>query len=171
MPKLQDRERRVLLVGGIASAAIIIFLIAEGPYTAYVESEAKLDQARERLRQAQTIHRTVLRKRDEQQQINQRLRATGGGFDLLTFINSAVQSGGLATRATIDNATRGAADADKFASVKVSMRGISLAELVDFLHTVYGSGNLIVLNNVDTLEPAPDQTGLNCEMVFLAPRA
>ena len=105
--KLQDREKRVLTFGGIAAAAILIFVVVEGPYRSYSESGAKLEQARDRLRQAEVIHAGVLRKREEEAFVNSQLRPKPG-FDLLTFVNSAVQERGLSTRATIDNTSGGA---------------------------------------------------------------
>jgi type II secretory pathway component PulM len=168
--KLQDRERRMLIGGGIAGAAILVFLFGEGPLQAYRESEQKLEQARTRLKQAQAIHDSVVRKREEAAVLREKLANTTG-FDLLTFVNDIVRRGGLSARASIDNSGRATAGSADLASVRVTLKGVSLAELVDFLHEIYGSGRLVVLHNLDQLEPAADQKGLDCDMIFVAPRA
>lgn len=168
--KLQDRERRTLIVGGIAAVLIVGYLVGEGPFRAYGESEEKLGQARDRLRQAQAIHQRVLKNREEQAILREQLRGTPG-FDLLTFVNGAVREGGLAARASIDNTGRAVTGSNELTSVRVSLEGVSLSELIDFLHHIYASGNLVVLHNLDRLVPASDRKGLDCEMVLVAPRS
>jgi len=168
--KLHDRERRMLIGGGIAFAVILLYLVGESPSQAFRESEQKLEQARERLKQAQTIHDSVVRTREEQALLRKKL-ASKPGFDLLNFVNGVVQDGGLSKRATIDNSGRAVAGSSDLASVRVGLKGVSLIELVDFLHHIYSSGNLVVLHNLDQLVPAADKKGLDCEMVFVAPRA
>ena len=159
----------MLIGGGIAAFAIIAYLVGEGPFQAFQESEQKLEQARDRLKQAQAIHDSVVRNREEQTVLREKLAAKPG-FDLLTFVNGAVRDGGLSARASIDNSGRAVTGSSDLASVRVGLKGVSLAELVDFLHHIYGSGNLVVLHNLDQLVPAADKKGLDCEMVFVAPR-
>ena len=168
--KLQEREKRMLVGGAIAAVVIVGYLVGEGPLRVYGESEQKLEQARDRLKQARAIHNSVVRKREEDAVLQQSM-AGKPGFDLLTFVNGVVREGGLSTRANIDNNNRAVTGSSGLASVRVGLRGVSLAELVDFLHKIYGSGNLVVLHNLDQLVPAADKQGLDCEMVFVAPRA
>lgn len=167
--KLQDRERRMVIGGGLAALAIVLYLVGEGPLQAYSESADKLQQARDRLVQAEKLHNSVIRKREEQEVLRQKL-ASKPGFDLLQFVAGKVREGGLATRANIDNSGRAVTGSAELAAVRVGLRGVSLEELVDFLHKIYASGNLVVLHNLDQLEPAADKKGLDCEMTFVAPR-
>lgn len=167
--KLQERERRMLIGGGIAAAVIVLYLLGEGPLQAYRESEQKVEQARDRLKQAQAIHDSVVRNREEQAILREKL-VSKPGFDLLNFVNDVVNEGGLSARASIDNSGRAVTGSSDLASVRVGLKGVSLEELVDFLHRVYSSDNLIVLHNLDQLVPAGDKKGLDCEMVFVAPR-
>jgi len=168
--KLQDREKRMLIGGAIAAVVIVVYLVGEGPLQVYGESEQKLKQARDRLKQATAIHDSVVRKRQEEAVLQASLAAKTE-VDLLTFVNDIVREGGLATRANIDNNNRAVTGSSGLASVRVGLRGVSLTELVDFLHKIYASGNLVVLHNLDQLVPAADKKGLDCEMVFVAPRA
>ncbi len=168
--KLQDRERRMVIMGGIAAVAIIGYLVGEGPYEAYRDSGQKLEQAQSRLKQAQRIHDRVIENRNKQALLKEKL-VVKPGFDLLNFVYDAVQNGGLSARANIDNNSRATTGSTDLASVRVGLRGVSLAELVDFLHHIYDSGNLVVLHDLDQIGPSSDKKGLDCEMVFVAPRA
>jgi len=167
--KLQDRERRMLIWGGIAAAAIMIYVLGDTPLQAFNRSEQSLSQARDRLKQAQDIHNIVVRNREEQAILRTEL-AGKLGFDLLTFVNDAVRDRGLSARASIDNSGRAVTGSSDLASVRVGLKGVSLAELVDFLYDIYGSDNIVVLHELDQLVPAADKRGLDCEMVLVAPR-
>jgi hypothetical protein len=53
--------------------------------------------------------------------------------------------------------------------LQLKLNGISLQELIDFLHKIYTSKNLVVVYRVESLKPTPDNKGLDYNVVFMSP--
>jgi hypothetical protein len=54
--------------------------------------------------------------------------------------------------------------------VSVSMTGVGLQELIDFLHAAYSADRPIAVQQLEYLRPARDAKGLDCSMTLMSPR-
>jgi len=166
---LDNRESRVLVVGAAIVVVMVVYLGMQGPWDTYQNAAKQVDRTEKRLREAQSIHQRVAKARNAEALVREQL-AGQVRFDLLAFVNRAVVEGGLSARAVIGNPSRNVTGSNKMSEVQVELKGVSVAEFIDLLHRIYGSGQLVVLHDMTSLGPSFDGRGLDCRMIFLAPR-
>ncbi len=171
---MQKREKMVVTVGAVV-VAIIIFqwlLSDRGPFNAYNQSIRQVQAARGRLLDAQLIRDEALARRQSRQALQARLRERGT-FRLYSHVDQALEAQNLksdqSARAILETQNT-AVRSGNFEAVQLQLRGVSMAELLDLLVRIYSGGNLVVLERLDELRPADDGQGLDCRMLFMAPR-
>ena len=54
---------------------------------------------------------------------------------------------------------------------QLKLNGVTLKELVDLLHKIYASNDLVVMYRLEYLRAAGEDKGLDCSVVFLTPKA
>jgi metal-sulfur cluster biosynthetic enzyme len=60
--------------------------------------------------------------------------------------------------------------AGNLSMVELKLNGVSLADLVNLLHKVYDSKNLIMLHELKFIRTAQGEKGLDCSMTFTTPK-
>jgi len=130
------------------------------------------EEAQFSLSQAALWRSEIVQARSSHDALSEYIDARGGNFNLLTFVNNTLSEHGLIERADFSNARPGVGGvpAGDFEGVQLHLSGVSMEELIDFLHTLYDSGNLIVLSDLRYLRPADDGQGLDTEMTFFCPQ-
>jgi hypothetical protein len=144
--------------------------IAQGPWKAYQKSTADVQSAEQLLFQARLWHGAILEARSGEEALWRKARERGPGFDLFSFLHGLVRDMDLENRYNIQSLRR-TGMSSQLAGVDMTLEGISLEELVDFLHAVDSSNNLVVLSNLRKLGTSADGVGLDCGMSFLPPKA
>ncbi len=170
--RLNKRER-IMVSAGVACVIFVVFYhISQGPLQAYRDTQAEYEDAQYALAQAQMWKADILHARSTQEALERQLSARGRRFDLFTFFNSTLAEKGLLERANISNARAGVGGipSGDFAGVQLTLNGVSMEELIDFLHRVYASDNLILLSELAHLRPARDEQGLESQMTFFSPQ-
>ena len=165
--KLKPREKVVVAVGTVVLLLIGITPLAQRGWSAYERSEALVEESRDRFQLAQEWQIAIEEERAGQKAIRDQLRRRPPRFDLYSFTNLALREEKLQERATLNTESLNNPALD---GVLVELRGISMKQLVDFLHRLYDSGNLIVVQKVDHLRPANDGNGLDLRMTLMSPR-
>lgn len=168
--KLQSRER-FLIIGALAIAALIL-AVPRGQALARDYEQARL-QAREashRLQEMRELRALILEDRSNQRIIMDRVEARIPNFDLYSYTNASL------AKYHIHDIARLQSQASRFAggpldSVQLNLTGVSMKQLIDFLHEIHSSGNLIAMQRLGYLRPSRDNKGLDCEIVFMAPKA
>ena len=170
--QLQKRERIMVTVGVIAVVGALAYHITQGPLDAYQQVQQEYEEARFSLSQAALWRSEIVQARSSHDALTEHIEARGGNFNLLTFFNNTLSEHGLIERADFSNARPGVGGvpAGDFEGVQLHLSGVSMEELIDFLHTLYDSGNLIVLSDLRYLRPADDGQGLDTEMTFFCPQ-
>lgn len=170
--QLQKRERIMVTVGVLAVVGVLAYHITQGPLEAYQQVQQEYEEARFSLSQAALWRSEIVQARSSHDALAEYIEARGGNFNLLTFINNTLSEHGLIERADFSNARPGVGGvpAGDFEGVQLHLSGVSMEELIDFLHTLYDSGNLILLSDLRYLRPADDGRGLETEMTVFCPR-
>ena len=166
--KLKPREKAVVAIGTVVLLLIGITPLAQRGWAAYERSEALVEESRDRFILAQEWQAAIEEERAGQKAIRDRLRRRPANFDLYGFTNQVVRQANLQERATLNTESLNNPALD---GVLVELRGVSMKQLVDLLHTLYDSPNLIVVQKVDHLRPASDGNGLDLRMTLMSPRA
>lgn len=169
-PKLNPRERKLVLYGSIGGAIMLLYGFLtwqNGPIALYQRSANQLADARSRLEQAQMIQAEVAYERQSRQQLQEVVKGRPASYDLFTFVNRAIREANLNDRAPqLQNRPVG----DQFEGVQITLSGVSIDELIRFLHRVYEADSLVMLDRLDYLREARDGRGLDCSMVLKTPR-
>jgi hypothetical protein len=166
--QLQKREKYFLMACAAFVAVVVLYFGLQGPVQAYQRSQTDAAAARQRAETARAIRDEVVRTREAYEEFRKTI-AGRAGFDLWTFLYGEIQSAQLGERATLANKA-GVLAAGQVDAVEVTIRGVSMEELVEFLHRVYSSEQYVVLHELAQMEPARDGQGLDCRMTFLAPK-
>ena len=170
--QLQKRERIMVTVGVIAVVGALVYHITQGPLDAYQQVQEEYEEAQFSLSQAALWRSEIVQARSSHDAMAEYIESRGGDFNLLTFFNNTLSEHDLIERAEFSNARPGVGGVPSgdFEGVQLHLSGVSMEELIDFLHTVYDSGNLIVLSDLRYLRPADDEQGLDTEMTFFCPQ-
>lgn len=169
MAKLNRRER-IVVIGGV----LLLFLLLAGTvgrnyWDTYQQSEVNLRNAQERLEAVKLWRQEIEAERVEQEAVEDRVRARGQRFNLYTFASNSLREHGLEERARIENKRSLASASDKLSEIEVTLNGVTMEELVNWLHEVYASRNLIVMRELDELTISRRGNGLDVRMSLLAP--
>lgn len=166
--QIDPRDRLGFLVAGLALLIVIagLLFVPAGPLKNYRNSQSEVASLEHDMTLAQLTRLDEQQRIESQKWIAEGLQQRGPGFNLLTFCNEVVAQNGLRDRVTLQNQAppRGV---ENVSLVYLDAKGISLKELLDLLHTVYSSGKLIVVYNMNFAGPAPDGKGLDCRVTFL----
>ena len=171
--KMNKRERIMVSLGVACVVLVVVYHISQGPLQAYRQVLADYDDAQYALAQARVWKADIVSARGAQEALDRHLAARGRQFDLFTFFNATLAESGLLERANISNvraAGVGGVPAGDFVGVQLRLDGVSMEELIDFLHRVYASDNVILLSELSHLRPASDARGLDSQMTFFSPQ-
>ncbi|MBI5093199.1 MAG: type II secretion system protein M [Candidatus Hydrogenedentes bacterium] len=166
---LQPRDRRVLAIGAIVLLVWGVYLGAQGPIKKYQLSKKNVTEARDRIKKLRTFEADIESDRSGQTAFKTVAAARPRGFDLFVYLKNLSDTDlkGRADLKVQSNATLGGA----YSQVQLTMNGVAIDEVVNFLHKVYASKNLIAVPQVDYLRLTRDQKGLECRLTFVSPRA
>ena len=151
--------------------ALFIYI---GPWKKYKQAEGQLDELRQRVSQLNEAKKSESARLQGQEQIMVQLRERKPDFELWAFMNTLLTEAKLKDRANLENAKPRGEKKEALADVamvQLRLAGVTLGEIVDLLHKVYSSKNLIVLYRMDHLRMAGDNKGLECDLTFLTPKA
>ena len=162
-----DTRQRVLAIGAIVALALAAgyVMVVRDLTDSYRVSERTLNMARERLRAARMWSAEVQAEQQGHEALAA-LLAERGSFDLFSYTNQTLQRLDLREHASLNNAPR---PNPTLAEVEVTVRGVTLEQLVNLLHEIQGEGRLVAVRSV-VLQPAPDERGLVCSMRLATPR-
>ena len=132
----------------------------------YRESPTELMQATRRLHDAAQLRQLIEENRAARELIAQRM-GRDERFSLYDFTQSALTRAGMGDRMRLEK--RGAAS-QYLEVVSVSLNGIGMKELTDFLHAMYGAGRPVAMQQLDFMRPARDGQGVDCSMTLMSPR-
>lgn len=171
-----DRFWPVLSMVAMALAICTLILVPMGPMRKYRDSNKELRDLRRNLELARETKAFEELRLQSQEKLVSRLNARKRDFDLWSFLDRVLKESNLKDRAVLDNkaerASRSVASAgiENVSLVKLSLSGVTLDEIVKFLHAVYASNNLVVMYRLEYLRAARDGKGLECSVTFLSPK-
>ena len=159
----------------ILSVVTMAILILFFPYKHYKDSCLTLEDTRSRLAELTMAKNEEMQRLKNQEELTARLKARKPDFTLFSYLNTVLTDNGLKDRADLKEVHPNPNDkkntlGQDVTSVQLTIKGVSLKELVDLLHTIYASENLVVMERLDSLQAAPDNHGIDCTLVLLTPK-
>jgi hypothetical protein len=171
MNRLQlDRGEQIGVVLCSVAVIALIFLgmyVFAGPRKEYMKSRADLLAAVDNLGAMQNTKQSVEDDARRMSTLLDALKKREAGFSLFGFVDKTIGDLDMRAFANTTNALRGRDSKDsKLDMVQLSLRGVGLKQIVDVLHALYSSHNLIVVQRLDRLSPSQSGNGLDCELVL-----
>ena len=157
----------------LAVVGMVLFILFY-PYDAYKKSLGKLNDAKARLTELTLGKNDELQRLKTQEELTEQLKKRKPDFSLFSYLNSVLTEKGIQERAALQeikprNDKKNTLGTD-VAAMQLSLKGVSMKELVDLLYTIYASDNLIVMDRLDTLKASSDNRGIDCVIVLLTPK-
>ncbi|HEO69698.1 MAG TPA: hypothetical protein ENN80_00425 [Candidatus Hydrogenedentes bacterium] len=173
-----DKQSRVAVVFAAAAMALVAFMgvfVYAGPYKDYLNSAQTLERLKTQETEALLVRVDEEQNQLELEEIAQRIEAREPRFDLKGFMSRVLRDAELAERSELQNLKPSerlmGEYADNLSIVQLKLHGVSLSELVDLLHDIYASKNLVVMHKLDGLRTDPNVRGLDFNATFLAPKS
>ena len=166
---LAPREKRLIGIMFVVMICIAVIPVYRNIVSRHATSVNQLRQAKENLQLAQMAHEIIVNEREGQRVILQKMRARPANFDLYGFSRNTAQQNKLEGRADLQSKSMSGGEG-AFDGVQITLRNVSMAEIVDFTHALYASNNLITMQRMSYLRPSRDGKGLECSLVFIAPK-
>ncbi len=162
------RERMAFLCAAVVLTLVLALLlyVPSTPRKKYAQSQRDITGLRNELRLTKMLKVEEGQRLQSQQEVIALLEKRAGNFDLFTFVHNIVREMGLQDRAQLDKKAPRNWSA-KLPLVQLKLDGVSLEELVDFLHTLYASNNVVAVYKMDRLRPTPNGKGLECDLTFV----
>ena len=164
-----DRRDKVALGCGVTALLLVIFMLVYipiGPKKYYEVSLKRVAQHEKNILAMQVdfmVEDTRLR---SQKQFLSLLDKRSDRFDLFRFVSTTLRESELFSRAKLANVPTSRNSPASRPMVTLDLNGIATKELVAFLHKIYASENLVVVNTM-RLGPAQNNLGLNCNLRLL----
>lgn len=172
MPKrtLVKRERIMVVCAFAVIASIILLHFGRGFARDYERIQRQANDAVDRLNQIRQMRELVLTERSDRRIIMDRVEARDPNFDLYSFTNASLMQLSMQNNASLQSKgsrwSGGALDV-----VQLNLANVNMRQIINLLHKLHSSGNLIVMQRLGHLRPTRDGKGLECEIVLMAPKA
>lgn len=165
------KRERIMIVCAFAVLVLIVLLNFGQEFAGdYGRTQEQAKAAVDRLNQIRDMRESILIERSDRRIIMDRIEARGPNFDLYSFTNSSLVQLSMHGNASLqDQGTRFATS--EIDSVQLKLTNVNMRQIIDLLHKLHSSGNLIAMQRLGHLRPMRDGKGLECEIVLLAPKA
>ena len=170
MKQLEKRDQIALVCAGLVLVLVLFmaFYLPSGPMRKHQEAERALRDARQQLSMWQMQKQEQLARLESQEEFRQRLAARPRNFQLISFLDQMIIETGLKGREDLRTSRDRLAQTQRnLPMADLELSGISLEELVNFLHRVHSSGNLVAVYRIGHITPARDKRGLDLSLTFV----
>jgi type II secretory pathway component PulM len=160
MNRLTPRERLYVYVGGAFLAVVVGWFGIVRPYTHAIDrAQARIESGRVDLDRMVELYRTFSEIQARIADKERRIREGGEGTVLTALEGLAAQANVSDKIESMEERKKPANDFYKENAVEVSVRKVTLGELVDFLHQVESAPTLLLVRKL-TVSSRFDQKGL-----------
>lgn len=169
--QLSRNEQIGIVLAAVAVMAVIflgLYTFA-GPRRAYAKSQADVVGLVDQLSSFRSLKQQEEQRLARQETLMKVLAARPAGFNLFSFVDETIGKLEMRGFANTTNAPRGRdAKADKLDLVQLELRGVGLKQILDVLHALYASNNLIAVQRMDRLAPSKtnEGQGLDCTLIL-----
>lgn len=165
-----DRNEQIGIVLCSVAVMALIFLgmyIYTGPKKAYERSRADLLGLVDQLGTLQNLKVSEEDRVQRMSTLMETLKSRNAGFNLLGYIDTLMAEKGLkGINANFENARRGRENNPNMELVSLSLSAVGMNDIVDVLHSIYASNNLIIVQSIDRLRPSETGQGMDCNLTL-----
>ncbi|MBW2059105.1 MAG: type II secretion system protein M [Deltaproteobacteria bacterium] len=163
MIRVNPRERRTILAGGVSIVALLAYLLVVSPYMSAMERlDRRIARKTEELAEVLALQAEYLSLKEKAEALEKMVRSAPG-FSLLSFLeNLAVKKGIKKQIAYMKPLVMPGNEKYQESSVEMKLEGLTLKELVEYLYQVEQSSQPIRIRRLNIVkrkgEPYLDMT-------------
>lgn len=168
---VSKRERIIIVIAIATFLALFIFIPKGRSFARDYKTTLRLaSEAVDTLNDIREMRHNVLDERSGRRIIFDRVGARQPNFDLYNYVSTTLRQLDMHNNARIqDRGNR--FSGGELDMVTLNLSNVSMRQIIDLLHKVDTSGNLIVLQRLGHLRAMQNGKGLECEVVLMAPKA
>ena len=163
------RERTTMFVGGPVLVLALLYKLAFGPSLDELQRlDTVLARKESELREVETTVKEHAKHEARIRDLTSRIEVRGRSFDLFGFIGSTASKVKIKNQCEVKLVRQPAkSELDYERSVvDVTLQGVSLKELTDFLYLIYAADKLLVVDPIEITVPSSGKGGLKVEMTI-----
>ncbi len=160
--RLSERERIIVLASVGAAIIFVMALIYSTLLATTSRMERRIEKSREYLTQIHKLRKEYQKTETQIQQFDQMIQRTSSGFQLGTHLERLAQRNGV----SIDSLKDQPAPKNELyneTQVSVSVRQVTLRTLIDLLHEIENSRELLRITSIQVKPNFQDPTQLNAK--------
>lgn len=158
--RLSERERLIVL-GSVGAGIVFIMVLVYSTLLATTASmDRKIDTARANLKQIQELRKEYVKTERQIEQFDRMIQRTSPDFQLATHLEQLAQRNGVSIDSLKDQPAP-SNDLYKETQVSVSVRQVTLRTLIDLLHEIENSRELLRITSIQVKPNFQDPTQLN----------
>jgi Tfp pilus assembly protein PilO len=161
----------ILSVGLLVFALAMVYTFAFGPRIDDLRSLTQvLPRKYDQLWQVEKVAAEQREKETQIAELKKRIDARGATFELFSFISMTASDLAMNERCQVELLSQRVEKnvPYKQTSVKVTLQGVSLKELTDFLSRVCAPSKLVTVDSIEITSPGSGKAGLKVEMALSA---
>jgi hypothetical protein len=161
------RERTILLVFIPICALVLLYQLSLSPSLDKLRSlNSVIRRKKDDLRTVEMQIADHAKREAGVRELKEALEARGRSFNLFGYVNSTASKVKLRNRCKVElKAQLGRSGLDfKPSAVSVTLEGVSLKELTDFLYRIHADNKLLTVDPIEMSVPGSGGSGLNVTM-------
>jgi general secretion pathway protein M len=153
MIRINPREKRTLIAGGLAIVALLVYLVVVSPYLAAMENlDRRITKKAEELGEVLALQKEYFRLKEKTNLLEGMVRSTSG-FSLLSFLENVATKNGIKKQiAYMKPLTAPANERYRESSVEMKLEGLTLEQLVDYLYQIERSPQPIRIKRLNIVK-------------------
>ena len=150
MIRINPREKRALVAGGCAVAALLIYLLVVSPYMSAMERlDRRIERKTEELREVLALQEEYFRLKEKTEILEKMVRSTPG-FSLLSYLENLATKNDIKKQiAYMKPLTTPGNEKYRESSVEMKLESITLTQLVNYLYEVEQSKQPIRIKRIN----------------------
>ena len=150
MIRINPREKRALVAGGCAVAALLIYLLVVSPYMSAMERlDRRIERKTEELREVLALQEEYFRLKEKTEILEKMVRSTPG-FSLLSYLENLATKNEMKKQiAYMKPLTTPGNEKYRESSVEMKLESITLTQLVNYLYEVEQSKQPIRIKRIN----------------------
>ena len=169
-----DRNEQIGIILCSVAVMALIFLgmyIFTGPKKAYERSREDLLGLVDQHGTMQALKVSEEERVQRMSSLMETLKARPAGFNLSSYLGTLVSEKGFGANASFENARRAREVNPNLELFSLSLTNVGMKDIIDVLHAIYASKNLIIVQSIDRMRPSESGPGMDCSMTLASLKA
>jgi general secretion pathway protein M len=163
--RLSERERYIVLGSGAAGLLFVMLIIYSAFAATTASINSRIEKSRTFLKKMEDLRTSYVQTERQVRQLEQMVRRTAPDFQLASHLEKLAQRNSVAIESLKERPSPPSNDLYKETQVSVSVKQITLRNLINFLFDIENSNELLRITSLQIKPNFQDPTQLNTNFV------